>query len=105
MRRTLDRRRARDPGLLGEAAGAARRTFLGALASAFRRTVDDAVERTVGRLVSASVAAALLITAAVFLLVAGVEGLKAAALPPYAGYLILGGVGLGAGLLVVRLTR
>jgi hypothetical protein len=47
----------------------------------------------------------IIVTAAVLILVAGVEGLKQASLPTWLAYLITGVVGLGSGGLLLLLKR
>jgi len=51
------------------------------------------------------IALGITITAAILILVAGVEGLKAASAPPWVAYLIAGGVGLGIGLVLFKLKK
>lgn len=54
------------------------------------------------RLTLTIVALDLMVTAIVFLLLAGVEGLREASLPPSLAFLFVGVVGLGAGFLLLR---
>lgn len=80
--------------------------FLGDVANEYvKRPVDNLLRWTLGRVISYLVAAALFITAAVFLLIAGVEALKTSRVPDFAAYLALGIVGVIAGLIVLRVSR
>jgi len=82
------------------------RKFLGEIAHDYlKRPLDDLFRWALGRAVSYAVAAGLLITAVVFLLIAGVEGLKSARVHPAVAYLALGLVGVLSGLLVLRASR
>jgi hypothetical protein len=51
------------------------------------------------------IALGLIITAVILILVAGVEGLREASLPPSLAYLIAGAVGLTAGVIMLRMKR
>ena len=51
------------------------------------------------------IALGITITAAVLLLVAGVEGLKEAKVPPSLAYLAAGAVGMGAGVILFKLKK
>ncbi len=80
--------------------------FVGELAHDYvKRPVDALLRWTLGRVVSYLVAAALFVTAAVFILIAGVEGLQRAAVPPFAAYLALGIVGVIAGIIVLKVSK
>ena len=69
-----------------------------------KRPIDELLGWILRRAVAYLVAAALFITAAVFLLVGGVQGLTEAHVPPWVAYLALGVIGLIAGLIVLRST-
>ena len=82
------------------------RTFLREIADDYiKHPIEDLLRWTLGRVISYLVAAALFITAAVFLMVAGVEGLKLANVPVAWAYLGLGLSGILAGLIVIRTSR
>lgn len=80
--------------------------FLGEIATDYiKRPIDDLLRWILARAVSYLIAAAFFITAAVFLLIAGVEGLKKAEVPPWIAYLAIGVVGILAGLIVLRSSK
>jgi hypothetical protein len=82
------------------------RRFLREIAiDCLKRPLDELLRFALARAVSYLVAAALLITAAVFVLVGGVGGLEEAGVKRWAAYLALGGAALLAGLLVLRAPR
>ena len=82
------------------------RTFLRELADDYiKHPIEGLLRWTMGRVVAYLVATALFITAAVFLMVAGVEGLRAAEVPVGWAYLGLGLVGILAGSIVLRTSR
>lgn len=70
-----------------------------------RRPIDELFRWVLGRAISYLVAAALFVTAAVFLLVGGVEGLERAGVPRYGAYLALGVVGILSGLIVLPRSK
>ena len=70
-----------------------------------KRPLDDLFRWALGRAAAYLVAAGIFITAAVFLFIAGVEGLKTLQVPPVWAYLALGTAGLVAGWIVLRAGR
>lgn len=77
--------------------------FLSSLAADYvKRPVDELLRWVLSRATAYLLAAAFFCTAAVFLMIAGVEGLKRAQVPGYLAYLALGVVGLIAGLIALR---
>jgi hypothetical protein len=66
-----------------------------------RRPLEEAAQRTLARLVRALVGATLLGAGAIFLLVAGLEGMKAAGVAPWAAHLGVGAAAVLAGLAVL----
>lgn len=70
-----------------------------------RRPLEEAACRMLSRLVGALVAAALLGAGAIFLLTAGLEGMKAAGVPSWAAYLGAGAAAVLAGLAVLLSGR
>lgn len=65
----------------------------------------DVLSWFMARLALNVIALGVTVTAVLLLLVAGIEGLKAASIPPALAYLIAGGVGLITGLLMLRLKK
>lgn len=77
--------------------------FLSEVATEYvKKPADELFRWVLGRATSYLVAAALFVTAAVFLMIAGVEGLKRANVPPSLAYLGLGVVGVLGGLIALR---
>lgn len=74
----------------------------GVVAERVKSSVDRALQWTFRRIIAYVTAAGLFVTAAVFLLVAGMEALKQAGAPPWSAYLLLGLAGLLGGLLLLR---
>jgi len=70
-----------------------------------KRPLEEILNWALGRTVSYLVAAALFITAAVFLFVGGVGGLEAAGVKRWIAYLALGLVAVLAGMIVIRTSR
>ena len=100
-----EKKPALDPSILDDLLSRTRK-FLREIADDYiKHPIEDLLRWTLGRVISYLVAAALFITAAVFLMVAGVEGLKEVGASPAWAYLGLGIVGLLAGILVLRATR
>jgi len=82
------------------------RRFLGEIADDYvKRPLDDLFRWALGRAVAYLVAAGIFVTAAVFLLIAGVEGLKTLHVPPVWAYLALGLAGAISGWIVLRAGR
>ena len=103
MIRARVRRRPGRDSFMEDMLRSAGRSLGGGLVTRLREAVQDGVRQILRRLTTGALGTSMLITAAVFLLVAGVEGLKAASLPPWAAYLILGSVALvGGGLLLLK---
>lgn len=73
------------------------RALAGGAADRFRESLLQAFRRVFRAAATGAVGTAMLIAAAVFLLIGGVEGLKAASLPSWAAYLVLGLTALAAG--------
>lgn len=82
------------------------RGFLREIANDYiKRPIDDLLKWTLGRAIAYLVAAGFFVTAVVFLMIAGVEGLRAAEVSPVWAYLGSGIAGILAGLIVLRATR
>ncbi len=82
------------------------RRFMGDIAHDYvKRPLEDLLRWALGRALAYAVAAGIFVAAAVFLLVAGVEGLKSAGLPHAWAYLALGAAGTVSGFLVLRAGR
>ncbi len=82
------------------------RKFLGEIAHDYvKRPLDELFRWALGRAVAYIVAAGIFVTAAVFLLVAGVEGLKAWKVHPAWAYLALGLAGAVFGWVILRIGR
>ena len=77
---------------------AARDMVAGSLIDSAREAARDFVHRSLTAILLYAVAAVLLGTAAVFLLVGGFEALRLLKLPDAAAYAVMGAVALGAGL-------
>ena len=90
-----------DPSTVDDLADRTKRFFSDLARDYVRRPVDDLLRWILRRTVAYLVAAALFITAAVFLLVGGVEGLAAADVPSWVAYLSIGVLGLLAGVIVL----
>jgi hypothetical protein len=76
------------------------RSLGGSFVTRLKEAVRDGLREVARKLTTGTVGVSMLVAATVFLLVAGVEGLKAASLPAWAAYLILGVVALlGGGIL------
>lgn len=75
------------------------------LASRMEDGARDVLRWLMSRLVLNLIAIGVSIIGIVFLLVAGIEGLKAASVPASVAYLIAGIVGLGTGLLTLHLKK
>jgi hypothetical protein len=94
-----------DPSLIDDLARRTRKFLLELARDYVKRPVDELLGFILGRALAYLLAAALFITAAVFLLVGGVEGLKAAGVPPWISHLALGVVGLLGGLVALYAGR
>ena len=81
------------------------KSFFRGLAERLEAGAKDVVGWSLQRLAMSVVGLGILITAAILLLVAGVEGLKEASVPPSLAYLASGAVGLGAGLMLLKLKK
>lgn len=82
------------------------RKFLSEIADDYvKRPLDDLFRWALGRAAAYLVAAGIFVTAAVFLFIAGVEGLKILSVPPACAYLALGAAGLLAGWIILRAGR
>ena len=100
-----EKKPALDPSVLDDLLSRTR-TFLREIADDYvKRPIEGLLRWTMGRVIAYLVAAALFVTAAVFLMVAGVEGLRAAEVPIGWAYLGLGLAGILAGLIVLRVSR
>jgi len=76
--------------------------FVGAAADTFDRLFGNIMRRAVARLASHLLATAIFSASAVFLMIAGAEGLRSAGLAPWLSHLILGLTGaLSAGLILL----
>ncbi len=94
-----------DPAVVDDLAARTRK-FLGEVARDYvKRPVEGLLRWVLGRAVAYLLAAALFITAAVFLLVGGVHGLREAGVPAWIAYLALGVVAILAGLILLRSSR
>ncbi|HVR83154.1 MAG TPA: hypothetical protein VMU54_02505, partial [Planctomycetota bacterium] len=79
------------------------RSFIeGVIADRIRSSLERLFERTMRRVVAGVISSMLFGTAAVFVLIAGLEGLKQAGAPVWAAYLCLGLVGALGGALLIR---
>jgi hypothetical protein len=91
------------PTLLEELLRKSQSFMEGLIAERVKASLDHALDWTFRRIIVYLSAAVLFGTAAVFLLVAGMEGLKQAGAPPWSAYLLLGLLGgLGGSLLLRR---
>lgn len=90
------------PSILDELLRKSHSFLEGLLADRVKSSLDRALEWTFRRVIVYLSAAALFGTAAVFLLIAGVEGLKQAGAPPWSAYLIPGLAGAFGGLLLLH---
>jgi hypothetical protein len=90
------------PSLLEELLRKSQSFMEGLIADRIRASLDRALDWTFRRVIVYLSAAALFATAAVFLLVAGTEGLKQAGAPTWSAYLIWGLVGALGGSLLLR---
>jgi hypothetical protein len=70
-----------------------------------KRPVDKLLRWVLSRALVYLLAAAILATSVVFLLVGGVEALRRAQVEPWIAYLGVGAVGLLAGLAVIRIGK
>lgn len=70
-----------------------------------KRPVDELLRWLLSRALAYLLAAAILATSVVFLLVGGVEALQRAHVEPWIAYLGVGTVGLLAGLAVIRIGK
>ena len=103
MIRARVKRRPGGDSFLEDLLRSAGRSMGGGLIARLKEAVRDGVQEIVRRLTTGTVGLSMLVVASVFLLIAGVEGLKAASLPSWAAYLILGGVALlGGGILLLN---
>lgn len=75
------------------------------LAERLEDHAKDFVGWSLHRIVLTGIGLGITITAAILLLVAGVEGLKEASVPPSLAYLAAGLVGLGVGLILIRFRK
>ena len=91
------------PSILEDLLRRSRAFVEGVIADHFKASVDRVLDWTLRRVITSLVASAFFVTAVVFLLVAGTEGLKQVGAPPWVAYLSLAFVGaLGGGLLLRR---
>lgn len=90
------------PSVLEELLAKSRSFIEGVIADRIKASLERFFERVTQRIIACLVASVLFGTAAVFLLVAGMEGLKQAGLPLWAAYLSLGLVGALGGVLLIR---
>ncbi len=79
------------------------RSLLDGFVDRIEGTARDIVGWSLKKLLFSAIAVGLLVTAVVFLLIAGVEGLREASLPPSLAHLCVGTVGLLAGILIFRI--
>lgn len=93
------------PSILEELLRKSQKFIQRSIADRLRGSVERAYERALGRLVICLIGAAFLVMAAVFLLLAGMEGLKQAGAPTWVAYLSLGLLGALAGALLLRRPR
>jgi len=90
------------PSVLEDLLARSRSFIEGLIADRLKASLERFFERMTRRVVACLVASVLFGTAAVFLLIAGLEGLKQAGLPGWAAYLSLGLVGALAGSLLIH---
>jgi hypothetical protein len=89
------------PSILEDLLARSRSFIEGVIADRIKASLERVFERTMMRVVACLISSVLFGTAAVFALIAGLEGLKQAGAPVWAAYLSLGLVGaLGGGLLI-----
>lgn len=81
------------------------RSMLNGLVDRVEGSARNLVGWSLRKLAFSVVALGMIITAVALILVAGVEGLREASLPPSLAYLIPGGVGLATGVLLLRMKR
>ena len=105
MRRSARGRGRGDRALLEELLRDAGSSLLNGFGARVSASLRDLLRSATRRAARATAGVALLGASLVFLLVAGVEGLKAASLPPSAAYLCMGVLGLIGGYFLTRLSR
>jgi len=90
------------PSVLEELLAKSRSFIEGVIADRIKASLERFFERMTHRVVACLVASVLFGTAAVFLLIAGMEGLKQAGLPLWAAYLSWGLVAALGGVLLIH---
>lgn len=75
------------------------------ITSRLEQGAQDVFRWMMGRLALQLVGFGVVVVGVIFLLVAGIEGLKAASVPPAVAHLIAGVTGLATGLLLLRLKK
>lgn len=94
-----------EPSVLEDLLLRTRRFLAGAARDCLRRPVDDFLRRVLGRAAAHLVAAGLLVAAAVFLLIGGMSGLRAAGVHPALAWAAMGAAAALGGWAVLGSAR